>query len=170
MKIKVLFLTVVLAVGIPAMSLACSLVPSCPITTAHGHVTGTTQVVYPVQQQVQQVQTVQYQQVQPQIVVQPRRQFNMIDMVESMVYVSGGVTRVAGDYYAIRGMGHADDYAGMWNKRYKYGLDTRARTEYGVQSYDRRNYGGYRGNRQVNIYNNNGNRHRRPIRHNNRRW
>lgn len=106
--------------------------------------------------------TVRYNHTHQVVVVQPQRQFDLIDMVESMVYISGGVERVAGSYYSIRGMGYNDDFQRMWNKRYKYGLDTRPNTEYGVQSYDRRYYGGGYG-------------YRRPVRHprkpiHHRRW
>jgi hypothetical protein len=113
--IKSLILAAVLIVALPMASTACPYVPSCNVGYQHTH------------------------QMIPQVVmVQPvpqRQQFNMIDMVESMVYISGGVSRIAGDYYSIRGMGHNDDYQGMWNKRYKYGLDTRANTGYGVRRY-----------------------------------
>lgn len=119
---KLLKSLVIALLLIPVGAMACPQDRYCMITSPHQH---------------------QYH--QQMVVVTQQPQYNVVDMVEGLVYVSGGALRIVGDYYSIQSMRNDNDYQRMWNKRYKYGLDTRANTGYGIRRYDGHGRGrGYR--------------------------
>jgi len=105
MKIRTLVLMAILVL-IPSLALSCNTV-GCQVVIEHQHESDGTVIIYkPISPRVIIHQA-------PQVIIQ--QPLGLIDIVDRMMYVSSGATKMVSDYYNIRTMGHIDDRMGIRN-------------------------------------------------------